>query len=70
MTIERAYAMENSEGLIYGEISERGLASMRDKLETAMTGLDGSEDVTIYYDYQERLAAIKVLQQAHEDGSI
>lgn len=70
MTIERAYAMENSEGLIYGEISERGLASMRDKLETAMAGLDGSEDVTIYYDYQERLDAIKVLQQAHEDGSI
>ena len=71
MTIERAFSMENSEGLKYGEISEHGLASMREKLEEAMAKLDGTEeDVTLYYNYQERLTAIKVLQQAHEDGSI
>ena len=71
MTIERAYAMENSEGLKYGDISERGLVSMQDKLQEALAGLDGNEDdVTLYFNYQERLAAIKVLQQAHKDGSI
>jgi len=62
--------MENSEGLKYSEISERGLASMREKLEDAMAKLDGTEDITVYYDYKEKLAAIKVLQQAHKDGSI
>jgi hypothetical protein len=71
MTIERAYSMENSEGLKYGEISEDGLASMRTRLEDLLLKLDGTEeDVTLYYNYQEKLAAIKVLQQAHEDGSI
>jgi hypothetical protein len=71
MTIERAYAMENSEGLKYGEISESGLASMKEKLEDTIANLSREEeDVTLYYEYQEKLAAIKVLQQAHEDGSI
>lgn len=63
--------MENSEGLKYGEISEDGLASMRTRLEDLLSKLDGTEeDVTHYYNYQEKLAAIEVLQQAHEDGSI
>ncbi|MBG0770899.1 MAG: hypothetical protein H0S82_04280 [Anaerolineaceae bacterium] len=71
MTIERAYSMENSEGLKYGEIGEDGLASMRTRLEDLLSKLDGTEeDVTLYYSYKEKLAAIKVLQQAHEDGSI
>lgn len=58
MTIERAYSMENSEGLNYGEISEDGLASMRTRLEDLLSKLDGTEeDVTLYYNYQEKLAA-------------
>lgn len=71
MTIERAYSLQNSEGVNYGDISVKGLASMKEKLEEALDGLDGSEeDITLFYDYKERLAAIEVLQQAKADGSI
>ena len=71
MTIERAYSMKNSEGVNYGDISVKGLESMKEKLEQALDELDGrDDDFTLYYDYKERLAAIEVLQQAKADGSI
>ncbi len=42
----------------YGEISEDGLASMRTRLEDLLSKLDGTEEnVTLYYNYQEKLAA-------------
>jgi len=68
MTIERACAMETSEGVKYYEISDDGLNKMYDVIEKHLN--EEVVDADTQKTYLEKQDAIKVILQARSDGSL
>lgn len=68
MTIERACAIENSEGVKYGDLESEKLSMMTIGIGKALNknGLDPDKR----QEYHDKMDAIKVILQAREDGSI
>lgn len=68
MTIERAYAVTDSKGTPYGEIPSEKLSAKTIGINKGLKKADLTDEERAFY--QEKLAAIRVLLQAREDGSI
>ena len=68
MTIEKAMTVESSQGEKYGDLPVDKLSYMFNAIEKALkeNGLDADKKAT----YEMKRSAIKVLLQAHQDGSI
>jgi hypothetical protein len=68
MTIERAYAIENSKGVKYGELDNETLANMTIGINK---GLKKNDLTPVEREtYEMKLSAIKVLLQARESGEL
>lgn len=68
MTIERAYAVTDSKGTPYGEIPSEKLSAKTIGINKGLKKADLTDEERAFY--QEKLAAIRVLLQAREDGSL
>lgn len=68
MTIERAFAIENSDGVKYGDLDSDKLSMMTIGIGKALKK-DGLTDADRQV-YEDKLSAIKVILQARNDGSI
>ena len=68
MTIERACFVKNSDGEMYGDLSNDKLSAMTIGISKGLQKPDLTDEQRELY--QEKLSAIKVILQARADGSI
>jgi hypothetical protein len=68
MTIERACAVKDSSGTPYGEIPSEQLSTKLIGINKGLKSADLTDEKREFY--QEKLAAIKVILQARNDGSL